>query len=161
MKNKASFFFVMLCIVIFTISCTNDSTSSSAIDNQNQKVIDENKKAIPAVIEANPASITAPSPQNSIITGPNKLLDSSTLGIPYDLSLSIEADFIRRTAQVRCELFNDCFEPQPKLWPPLTLPSGMYTDLVMKYRELYNVDPLKIQKMMKLLLPKNIMKMIS
>ena len=133
MKNKASFFFVMLCIVIFTISCTNDSTSSSAIDNQNQKVIDESKKAIPA-LEVNPASITAPSPQNSIITGPNKLLDSSTLGIPYDLSLSIEADFIRRTAQVRCELFNDCFEPQPKLWPPLTLPSGMYTDLVMKYR---------------------------
>ncbi len=145
MKNKASFCFVMLCIVIFTISCTNDSTSSSTIDNQNQIVIEESKKAIPA-LEVNPVSIAAPSPQNSILAGPNKLLDPSTLGIPYDLSLSIEADFIRRTAQARCELFNDCFEPQPKLWPPLTLPSGMYTDLVMKYRELYNVDLLKIQK---------------
>ncbi|MFL2645990.1 MAG: hypothetical protein ACJ0KD_00850 [Dehalococcoidia bacterium] len=145
MKNKASFCFVMLCIVIFTISCTNDSTSSSTIDNQNQIVIDESKKAIPA-LEVNPVSIAAPSPQNSILAGPNKLLDPSTLGIPYDLSLSIETDFIRRTAQARCELFNDCLAHKSMLWPPPALPSGFYLYLFINDTDAYGMDPLKIQK---------------
>ena len=144
-KNRASFCFVMFSILILIMSCTNGSTSSSTIDNQNQIVTEESKKAT-SILEASPVSNVAPSPKNRITEGQNMILDPSILGISDELSLSIEADFTRRTAQARCELFNDCFEHKPKLWPPLTLPSGMYLDLIMNYRELYNVDPLKIEK---------------
>ena len=118
MNNSASFYLVMICVTIFIVSCTDNSTSSLTTDAEAQVLIVPTQTPTPIAVLTS-VTITSPS-QSQITTVPKNRLKQSPI-------------VIATTSQT-------------EITPPMSLPIGMMLKYRENFADTYGVDPLNIQK---------------